>query len=183
MDANRFLWQSTCHRSDWSKDGDPWLARWRMFSKIWLIIGSWCYQSQIAFWLDCQHLFFLRLSASQFPQGTDQSWLQKLYNYLQASPMFEKPRLSNEAFVIQHFADKVESNHLASAQYSKKFPAVINFMNSFLIYIFLQVEYQCRGFLEKNRDALYEELVDMMRSSKVIKSFHVCSLYVCFSSF
>uniref|UniRef100_A0AAX7T093 Myosin VC n=1 Tax=Astatotilapia calliptera TaxID=8154 RepID=A0AAX7T093_ASTCA len=70
-----------------------------------------------------------------FPQGTDQSWLQKLYNYLQASPMFEKPRLSNEAFVIQHFADKVE--------------------------------YQCRGFLEKNRDALYEELVDMMRSSKL----------------
>uniref|UniRef100_A0AAX7UXW9 Myosin VC n=1 Tax=Astatotilapia calliptera TaxID=8154 RepID=A0AAX7UXW9_ASTCA len=65
-----------------------------------------------------------------FPQGTDQSWLQKLYNYLQASPMFEKPRLSNEAFVIQHFADKVE--------------------------------YQCRGFLEKNRDALYEELIPLI---------------------
>ncbi|XP_054588949.1 unconventional myosin-Vc isoform X1 [Nothobranchius furzeri] len=72
-----------------------------------------------------------------FPQGTDQSWLQKLYNYLDANPLFEKPRLSNEAFVIQHFADKVE--------------------------------YQCRGFLEKNRDALYEELVDTMRASKVIK--------------
>nr|XP_020476628.1 unconventional myosin-Vc isoform X2 [Monopterus albus] len=69
-----------------------------------------------------------------FPQGTDQSWLQKLYNYLDASPLFEKPRLSNEAFVIQHFADKVE--------------------------------YQCRGFLEKNRDALYEELVEIMRVSK-----------------
>ncbi|KAM9376468.1 unconventional myosin-Vc [Pholidichthys leucotaenia] len=69
-----------------------------------------------------------------FPQGTDQSWLQKLYNYLDASPLFEKPRLSNEAFVIQHFADKVE--------------------------------YQCQGFLEKNRDALYEELVDIMRDSK-----------------
>ncbi|XP_015256011.1 PREDICTED: unconventional myosin-Vc [Cyprinodon variegatus] len=69
-----------------------------------------------------------------FPQGTDQSWLQKLYNYLEANPLFEKPRLSNEAFVIQHFADKVE--------------------------------YQCRGFLEKNRDALYEELVDTMRASK-----------------
>ncbi|MED6279634.1 Unconventional myosin-Vc [Characodon lateralis] len=68
-----------------------------------------------------------------FPQGTDQSWLQKLYNYLKANPLFEKPRL-NEAFVIQHFADKVE--------------------------------YQCRGFLEKNRDALYEELVDTMRASK-----------------
>ncbi|XP_008287953.1 unconventional myosin-Vc [Stegastes partitus] len=69
-----------------------------------------------------------------FPQGTDQSWLQKLYNYLDANPLFEKPRLSNEAFVIQHFADKVE--------------------------------YQCRGFLEKNRDALYEELVDLMRGSE-----------------
>ncbi|XP_042351955.1 unconventional myosin-Vc isoform X2 [Plectropomus leopardus] len=69
-----------------------------------------------------------------FPQGTDQSWLQKLFNYLHANPLFEKPRLSNDAFVIQHFADKVE--------------------------------YQCRGFLEKNRDALYDELVDTMRVSK-----------------
>uniref|UniRef100_A0AAQ4P2D2 Myosin VC n=1 Tax=Gasterosteus aculeatus aculeatus TaxID=481459 RepID=A0AAQ4P2D2_GASAC len=69
-----------------------------------------------------------------FPQGTDQSWLQKLFNYLDANPLFEKPRLSNEAFVIQHFADKVE--------------------------------YQCTGFLEKNRDALYEELVDILRDSK-----------------
>ena len=30
------------------------------------------------------------------------------------------------------------------------------------------MEYQSRGFLEKNRDALYEELVDAMRASKVI---------------
>ncbi|XP_041794288.1 unconventional myosin-Vc isoform X1 [Chelmon rostratus] len=69
-----------------------------------------------------------------FPQGTDQSWLQKLFTYLEPSPLFEKPRLSSEAFVIQHFADKVE--------------------------------YQCRGFLEKNRDTLYEEVVDIMRDSK-----------------
>ncbi|KAG7324176.1 hypothetical protein KOW79_012192 [Hemibagrus wyckioides] len=69
-----------------------------------------------------------------FPQGTDNNWLQKLYNYLSSKPMFEKPRLSNEAFVIHHFADRVE--------------------------------YQCKGFLEKNRDTLYEELVDIMRASK-----------------
>ncbi|XP_041734565.2 unconventional myosin-Vc [Coregonus clupeaformis] len=69
-----------------------------------------------------------------FPQGTDQNWLQKLYNYLADNPLFEKPRMSNEAFIIQHFADKVE--------------------------------YQCWGFLEKNRDTLYEELVDTMRTSK-----------------
>uniref|UniRef100_A0A6Q2Z5V9 Uncharacterized protein n=1 Tax=Esox lucius TaxID=8010 RepID=A0A6Q2Z5V9_ESOLU len=69
-----------------------------------------------------------------FPQGADQNWLQKLYNYLADNPLFEKPRMSNEAFIIQHFADKVE--------------------------------YQCWGFLEKNRDTLYEELVDTMRTSK-----------------
>ncbi|CAB1454539.1 unnamed protein product [Pleuronectes platessa] len=69
-----------------------------------------------------------------FPQGTDQTWLMKLYSYMDTNPLFEKPRLSNEAFVIQHFADKVE--------------------------------YQCRGFLEKNRDTLYEELVDIMRASE-----------------
>uniref|UniRef100_H3C1Z9 Myosin VC n=1 Tax=Tetraodon nigroviridis TaxID=99883 RepID=H3C1Z9_TETNG len=69
-----------------------------------------------------------------FPQGSDQSWLQKLFSYLEASPLFQKPRLSNQAFVIQHFADKVE--------------------------------YQCRGFLEKNRDTLYEELVAIMRASE-----------------
>ncbi|XP_049577988.1 unconventional myosin-Vc isoform X2 [Syngnathus scovelli] len=69
-----------------------------------------------------------------FPQGTDQSWLQKLYNYLDGNPLFERPKLSNETFVIQHFADKVE--------------------------------YQCKGFLEKNRDTLYEELVAVLRVSK-----------------
>uniref|UniRef100_A0A8C5FB08 Myosin VC n=1 Tax=Gadus morhua TaxID=8049 RepID=A0A8C5FB08_GADMO len=69
-----------------------------------------------------------------FPQGTDQNWLQKLYNYLHDNPLFEKPRMSNEAFMIQHFADKVE--------------------------------YQSKGFLEKNRDALYEDLLEIMRASK-----------------
>ncbi|KAI1889664.1 hypothetical protein AGOR_G00165270 [Albula goreensis] len=70
-----------------------------------------------------------------FPQGTDQNWLQKLYNnYLDKNTLFEKPRMSNQAFVIQHFADKVE--------------------------------YQCRGFLEKNRDTMYEELIDVMRTCK-----------------
>ncbi|XP_061825671.2 unconventional myosin-Vc isoform X3 [Nerophis lumbriciformis] len=69
-----------------------------------------------------------------FPQGTDQSWLQKLYNYLGSKPLFERPKLSNETFVIQHFADKVE--------------------------------YHCKDFLEKNRDALYEELVEVMRDSQ-----------------
>lgn len=55
---------------------------------------------------------YIRVFTLQFPQGTDQSWLQKLFIYLEANPLFEKPRLSNEAFVIQHFADKVKCGDL-----------------------------------------------------------------------
>ncbi|XP_058854700.1 unconventional myosin-Vc-like isoform X2 [Acipenser ruthenus] len=70
-----------------------------------------------------------------FPQGKDENWLQKLYNnYLNKNPLFEKPRMSNQSFVIQHFADKVE--------------------------------YRCHGFLEKNRDTMYEELIDILKASK-----------------
>lgn len=44
----------------------------------------------------------------QLPHGTDENWLQKLYNnFVNKNPLFEKPRMSNTAFLIQHFADKV----------------------------------------------------------------------------
>lgn len=66
--------------------------------------------------------FTFAFFASQFPQGTDLSWLQKLYNYLDASPLFEKPRLSNEAFLIEHFADKVETSDLIYTRFLTKIP-------------------------------------------------------------
>lgn len=31
----------------------------------------------------------------------------------------------------------------------------------------LQVEYQCDGFLEKNRDTVYEEQINILKASKV----------------
>ncbi|KAL7980036.1 hypothetical protein Chor_001304, partial [Crotalus horridus] len=69
------------------------------------------------------------------PQGTDENWLQKLYNnFINKNPLFEKPRMSNTSFIIQHFADKVE--------------------------------YKSEGFLEKNRDTVYEVLIDILRNSK-----------------
>uniref|UniRef100_A0A8C5RUX6 Unconventional myosin-Va n=1 Tax=Laticauda laticaudata TaxID=8630 RepID=A0A8C5RUX6_LATLA len=72
----------------------------------------------------------------KMPKGSDNSWAQKLYNtHLNKSALFEKPRLSNKAFIIQHFADKVE--------------------------------YQCEGFLEKNKDTVYEEQINVLKSSKV----------------
>ena len=46
---------------------------------------------------------------SQMPRGSDDSGAQKLYNtHLKTCSLFEKPRMSNRAFIIQHFADKVQ---------------------------------------------------------------------------
>ncbi|XP_038646436.1 unconventional myosin-Vb isoform X2 [Scyliorhinus canicula] len=70
----------------------------------------------------------------KMPKGTDQSWAQKLYDLHSNSQYFQKPRMSNIAFVIIHFADKVE--------------------------------YQCDGFLEKNRDTVHEEQINILKASK-----------------
>ncbi|KAK1888111.1 Unconventional myosin-Va [Dissostichus eleginoides] len=70
------------------------------------------------------------------PKGSDDSWAQKLYNTLQKqNAHFDKPRLSNRAFIILHFADKVE--------------------------------YQCEGFLEKNKDTVNEEHINVLKKSQV----------------
>ncbi|XP_077478385.1 unconventional myosin-Vb isoform X2 [Stigmatopora argus] len=69
------------------------------------------------------------------PKGTDQNWAQKLYKRHDASPHFQKPRMSNTAFVIVHFADKVE--------------------------------YECAGFLEKNRDTVYDEQINILKASQL----------------
>ncbi|XP_069767192.1 unconventional myosin-Va isoform X2 [Narcine bancroftii] len=72
----------------------------------------------------------------KMPKGSDDTWAQKLYNtHLNKSALFHKPRMSNRAFIIQHFAD--------------------------------QVEYQCEGFLEKNKDTVYEEQIIVLKASKL----------------
>ncbi|XP_008591639.1 PREDICTED: unconventional myosin-Vb-like [Galeopterus variegatus] len=68
------------------------------------------------------------------PKGTDQNWAQKLYDRHSSSQHFQKPRMSNTAFIVIHFADKVE--------------------------------YLSDGFLEKNRDTVYEEQINILKASK-----------------
>ncbi|XP_021571446.1 unconventional myosin-Vb [Carlito syrichta] len=68
------------------------------------------------------------------PKGTDQNWAQKLYDRHTGSQHFQKPRMSNTAFIVVHFADKVE--------------------------------YLSDGFLEKNRDTVYEEQINILKASK-----------------
>ncbi|CAL8356812.1 unnamed protein product [Lota lota] len=71
----------------------------------------------------------------RMPKGSDDTWVQKLYtSLLKQNAHFDKPRLSNRAFIIHHFADKVE--------------------------------YQCDGFLEKNKDTVNEEQINVLKMSK-----------------
>uniref|UniRef100_A0AAY5EE05 Methyl-CpG binding domain protein 3b n=1 Tax=Electrophorus electricus TaxID=8005 RepID=A0AAY5EE05_ELEEL len=70
------------------------------------------------------------------PKGSDENWARKLYDrHLDRSPNFRKPRMSNSAFVLLHFAD--------------------------------MVQYECLGFLEKNRDTVFEEPINIMRASQL----------------
>ncbi|XP_067413549.1 unconventional myosin-Vb-like [Emydura macquarii macquarii] len=69
------------------------------------------------------------------PKGSDANWAQKLYDrHLHHSHHFQKPKMSKDAFVIHHFAGKVE--------------------------------YQCNGFLEKNKDTVHAELIGLLRAGK-----------------
>ncbi|KFQ62256.1 Unconventional myosin-Vb, partial [Pelecanus crispus] len=74
----------------------------------------------------------------KMPQGSDGSWAQKLYQTHLGSSHFQKPKRPTDAFIVCHFA----------GQGGKA------------------VEYQCDGFVEKNRDAVPEELVGLLRASK-----------------
>ncbi|KAG7189228.1 hypothetical protein KM043_008789 [Ampulex compressa] len=70
----------------------------------------------------------------RMPKGSDSSWAEKLYAKCGKLTHFEKPRFGTSAFLIHHFADRVQ--------------------------------YETMGFLEKNRDTVMEEQVDMLRNSE-----------------
>ncbi|CAG2205322.1 MYO5 [Mytilus edulis] len=71
----------------------------------------------------------------RMPKGSDKNWCQKLYDkHYNKAQHFDKPRMSNMAFIIHHFADKVT--------------------------------YQADGFLEKNRDTVLEDHINILRASE-----------------
>ncbi|XP_076808064.1 unconventional myosin-Va-like [Clavelina lepadiformis] len=71
----------------------------------------------------------------RMPRGSDQSWVQKLYDrHLKKSKHFDKSKLSNTSFFVVHFADKVR--------------------------------YEMEGFLEKNRDTVREEQLNILKASQ-----------------
>ncbi|KAG0233319.1 Myosin type-2 heavy chain 1 [Actinomortierella wolfii] len=73
---------------------------------------------------------------SRLPSGSDQSWCNKLFQQLgteKHKKWFTKPRFSNSAFTISHYAH--------------------------------DVTYECEGFIEKNRDTLPDELLNLIKNS------------------
>ena len=44
----------------------------------------------------------------RMPKGSDKSWVEKLYEKCQKWEHFAKPRLSQTALLVKHFADQVE---------------------------------------------------------------------------
>ncbi|KAB0805025.1 hypothetical protein PPYR_01995 [Photinus pyralis] len=70
----------------------------------------------------------------KMPRGSDGSWTEKLYAKCVQYSHFEKARFGTSAFVINHFADRVQ--------------------------------YESGGFLEKNRDTVMEEQINVIKYSK-----------------
>ncbi|KAK1785424.1 hypothetical protein P4O66_018792, partial [Electrophorus voltai] len=102
------------------------------------------------------------------PKGSDDSWAQKLYNtHLKTCGLFEKPRMSNRAFIIQHFADKVEYQCEGFLEKNK------DTVNEEQIHVLKasKVEYQCEGFLEKNKDTVNEEQIHVLKASKGFEAY------------
>ncbi|XP_069551046.1 unconventional myosin-Va [Brachyistius frenatus] len=82
-------------------------------------------------------MFDLLDEECRMPKGSDENWVCKLYDQHLTSkphPHFRKPRMSNSAFIVLHFAD--------------------------------MVQYECEGFLDKNRDTVFEELINILKASQ-----------------
>ncbi|KAG7904008.1 hypothetical protein KL935_000147 [Ogataea polymorpha] len=74
---------------------------------------------------------------SRLPSGSDQSWIEKMYQSLTKSPYdksFKKPRFGNNKFIVSHYA--------------------------------LDVTYDSEGFIEKNRDTVSEGQLEVLKATK-----------------
>ncbi|EPB90564.1 myosin ATPase [Mucor circinelloides 1006PhL] len=73
---------------------------------------------------------------SRLPSGSDQGFCNKLYQNFNSTyqDYFKKPRFSNAAFVVAHYAH--------------------------------DVQYEAEGFMDKNKDTVPEELLNLLQGSK-----------------
>ncbi|OWB56616.1 hypothetical protein B5S28_g2523 [[Candida] boidinii] len=73
---------------------------------------------------------------SRLPSGSDETWIDKMYQTLNKSPhdkVFKKPRFGNNKFIVSHYA--------------------------------LDVEYDSAGFIDKNRDTVSDGHLETLKNS------------------
>ncbi|XP_046900977.1 unconventional myosin-Vb isoform X1 [Hypomesus transpacificus] len=63
----------------------------------------------------------------------------------------------------QNWAQKLYSQHSSSVHFQKPRMSNVSFV---IVHFADKVEYQCDGFLEKNRDTVYEEQINILKASK-----------------
>lgn len=93
--------------------------------------------------LCCFFVFFLYDDLSchpcdpQMPKGSDESWVQKLYDQhltSKAHPHFRKPRMSNSSFIVLHFADTVSESQLSQTTFKNPIKPLIALFFIFLFF-------------------------------------------------
>lgn len=76
--------------------------------------------------------------------GNDETLLAKFHQHNDKSPHFHKPKVSSSTFSVIHYAGKV---------FSLKFQG-----------IYYQVEYNCLGFMEKNKQTVPQVVMTFFSS-------------------
>ena len=83
------------------------------------------------------------------PKGTDGTLLAKWNDNLQSRPCYVKPKVSKGTFGIKQYAGEV------------RFQGVLTIKRA------MKVVYTSSGFMDKNKDAIPEDIIDLLAKSKV----------------
>jgi len=85
-------------------------------------------------------------------KATDQSFLHKCHRLHESNRLYGKPRLLKTTFSIRHYAGEVEYDVSSTKLFM-------------LFYYILYISKVC-GFLDKNRDLLRSDVIDLFSSSR-----------------
>lgn len=81
----------------------------------------------------------------------------------QTNPYYVKPRLADHQFGIKHYAGEVS--------FLLYLDSSLQFNNWFFLFIsmyhFFQVLYDVKGILEKNRDTFRDDILNMLKDSRL----------------